>query len=300
MISSRYLVLLMTAFFAISSSSLSAGLGNLLEPVKDTSVDVEETIITLDEVSVGSSYRKKATPLDKITKISDQKGTLALGVKAPPEAPRVYEVTELEVAASIKERLIEHYNPEGQLKVFLKRSFKGVKAKSPNWNLNIVEYPSEGLESNILLRVEIWSEGERDGTWSVPLRCELWKEGYISNKQISRNQVLNREDFSMQYIDILRNRFNIVEASSDLSNYESMQTISGGRPLTWRDVRTRPAIRRGDFVEVVASEGMLRISMRGIALEDGVVDDFIAIKNVQSKKNIEAQVVNASTVKVFF
>tara|TARA_B100001248_G_scaffold262589_1_gene259770 strand:+ start:73590 stop:74489 length:900 start_codon:yes stop_codon:yes gene_type:complete len=296
----HYLALVLGVVWTFSVLEVRADLSQLLEPVQEQTVELEETIISLEEVIAKSEEHESPTYLDKLVKDTRDEGKIAFGIQAPPEAPKVYEVTEREIVARVKEKLVEYFNPEGQFKLFLKRSLKGVKAKSPNWELNITEYPASGLESRILIRAEIVSNGEVDGQWAIPLRCELWKEGFVSGKQVSRGQPLSRDDFSVQFIDVFRNRSNIIESFVDLSNYESVQTITGGRPLSWRDVRPTPAIHKGDFVEVVASEGMLRISMRGIALEDGIVNDFISIKNIQSKKNIEAQVINANTVKVYF
>ena len=77
-------------------------------------------------------------------------------------------------------------------------------------------------------------------------------------------------------------------------------TIPAGRGLTWHDVARRPLVRKGEMVEVTASEGSLVVNMKGIALESGAKGDVVNIRNTESLKTIPAVVVADNCVQVHF
>ena len=59
-------------------------------------------------------------------------------------------------------------------------------------------------------------------------------------------------------------------------------------------------IAKGDIVTIVASTNNLEIKTQGQALEEGKVNDLIQVKNVKTKKVIQAVVTGPNTVKVIF
>jgi flagella basal body P-ring formation protein FlgA len=65
-------------------------------------------------------------------------------------------------------------------------------------------------------------------------------------------------------------------------------------------IELAPVVKRGDIVQVVAETPVLRISVKGMAKQDGAKGDRIKVVNLRSKKVIYAQVVDGQTVSVEF
>jgi len=78
------------------------------------------------------------------------------------------------------------------------------------------------------------------------------------------------------------------------------QSVAPGRPLTRRDVSERPVIHKGDVVDVIAHQGVFSIRMKAQALENGIKRELIKMRNIESRKDFTAQVVNESEVEVHF
>jgi flagella basal body P-ring formation protein FlgA len=76
--------------------------------------------------------------------------------------------------------------------------------------------------------------------------------------------------------------------------------VPAGRPLGRREAAGRPLIRKGQFVEAVAQHGAMSISMKALALENGAAGDLIRLRNVESRKDFNAQVLNENKVQVRF
>ena len=68
------------------------------------------------------------------------------------------------------------------------------------------------------------------------------------------------------------------------------RNLTPNRLLNWRDVARRPLVRKGEMVEVAATEGTLLITLKGLAMENGAQGDTVTVRNLESKRDIHAQV----------
>jgi flagella basal body P-ring formation protein FlgA len=59
-------------------------------------------------------------------------------------------------------------------------------------------------------------------------------------------------------------------------------------------------VRKGAVVEVVAGDGSMSITMKGLAMGTGGVGDAITIRNMDTRKDFPARVVNRNSVRVTF
>ena len=59
-------------------------------------------------------------------------------------------------------------------------------------------------------------------------------------------------------------------------------------------------VRKGELVDVVVREGALSISMKAMATRAGALGDIVAVRNLQSKREFPAEVIDEKTVQVFF
>jgi flagella basal body P-ring formation protein FlgA len=62
----------------------------------------------------------------------------------------------------------------------------------------------------------------------------------------------------------------------------------------------RPLVKKGDFVEVSAVDGLLVVTMKALALESGAQGETVTVRNPESQKNFSAMVVDENRVRVRF
>ena len=55
---------------------------------------------------------------------------------------------------------------------------------------------------------------------------------------------------------------------------------------------------KGQIVDVFASGNGIYVTMKGMALENGVAGGDVTVKNLSSKKEFQAKVLNENSVKV--
>jgi flagella basal body P-ring formation protein FlgA len=213
-------------------------------------------------------------------------------------APRA--LTGDDLLALLEKRLTEHFSITGELKLGMERPWRTTKLPADDCDVTITEYPAEGVNRSFLIRCKIISGGQNLGECQLALRAQLWQEVWVATGRLDRGQPIDRSLVTAQKVDVLRDRESLINADVDPTLYEVAQNVAAGRALTKRDIVDRPLIRKGEVVEVIASHGMLTVSMKAQALESGIANALIKMRNLESRKEFTAQIVNENQVKVLF
>lgn len=223
-------------------------------------------------------------------------------VAAPAVAaadPDIHVVQAADVAAAIQSSLQEHFGLEGELRIELARDWRPLKTlETPAFE--ITEFPASGIKNNFIVRLRVSSGALRAGEWQVPVRAQLWQEIWTAAGRLNRGQALDPALLAVQKVDVLSERETPLAATADPSRFDVAQTVSAGRPILVRDLAERPLVRKGQVVEVVANHGLLTINTKGLALEDGATEQFIRLRNLETRKEFSAQIINENRVKVHF
>jgi len=202
--------------------------------------------------------------------------------------------------AELEKELTARMSVTGELKLSLTRPWQPVKLPAQDFAIAVTELPIGGLSGTFFVRVKVSSGGEMVGEWQVPLRAQLWQEGWVASSRLDRGQALDRSLLAAQKVDVLRERQPLISAETDPSLLDLTTSVAAGRPLTRRDVAARPVIRKGQVVEVVAQQGLLAISMKALALESGAAGDLIKLRNLESRREINGQIINENKVQIHF
>jgi flagella basal body P-ring formation protein FlgA len=65
-------------------------------------------------------------------------------------------------------------------------------------------------------------------------------------------------------------------------------------------VEAPPLVRRGDLVTILALAGRISVSVPGEMRDSGVKGEVVRVKNLMSRREILARVVDKNTVRVVF
>jgi flagellar basal body P-ring formation protein FlgA len=191
-------------------------------------------------------------------------------------------------------QLSDHFLPEGQLTLEWARP-RPAEAALPA-ELSIVNFPST-LSPQLLLRVRTaTATGPAEHT--LVIRAQLWRDGWAAREPANRGEAVIRQSLETQRFDALRDR-DAVAAAEDLDLIYA-RNIPNGRLLTWRDVARRPLVRRGQLIEVAATDGPLTVTLRAVALADAGRGEVVRVRNPDSRKEFSAQVVAEARALVRF
>ena len=241
----------------------------------------------------GSSDRsfQKASPLLRSASFLPPESFADKGVDSESQLTGV--LLEKLLSESIKHR----YQASGQVVVRLSRVWEPLKCSS-GIILKIKDCSPDELSSSSFVRFSVWDQGKNLGDYSMPLQVLHLREVLFANAALPRGSKPRDGDFSFRSVDVLKQHANSVVRSSNLSGYELSTNLSIDSPLKWNYLSKATLIRKGQVVDVFASGSGIFVTMKGLALEDGVVGSLVKVRNLSSEKEFHAKVLNENSVKV--
>ncbi|NDC73705.1 flagella basal body P-ring formation protein FlgA [bacterium] len=196
---------------------------------------------------------------------------------------------------TISALLTERYNAKGTLVLNWNRPRPS--AAPADADLELIDAPSE-LAPQLLLGVLATTADGTRTRYTLVLRAELWRIGAALRIPAAAGMPLLSEDIESRRYDALRERdVLMLEEGSEL---DFARAVPAGRLLTSRDVLRRPLVRRGQSIDVVASDGSLTVSLRAIALHDAARGDPVRVRNPDSKREFTANVTGLSVAAIRF
>lgn len=200
--------------------------------------------------------------------------------------------------STLTRELASHFNLEGDLQLELLRAWAPPQTLARDWQVIITEYPSIATAA-MLLRCRILADGEPSADLTVTLRAALWRDAWAARQPLPHNATFDPSMLEVRRVDLLRDRDALPAAVGD-SSYMFARAVHAGRIVTWRDIARRPLVKKGDMVEVNAAEGSLIISMKALALQNGAHGEAVTLRNLESRKDFTAFVIDENRVQVRF
>lgn len=221
-------------------------------------------------------------------------GAADVAVSRPEQTP----LTREGFVSALARELSSHFNLEGDLQLELLRPWAAPERVARQWTLIMSEYPSI-MAPAMLTRLRLVADGEVLGEYTLTLRAALWRDAWAARQPVSANSTFDPLSLEARRVDFLRERDALPATVGD-AGFMFARSVQPNRLLTWRDVVRRPLVRKGDVVEVAAIDGLLSVTMKGLAMENGAQGDTVTIRNPESKRDFAAQVISENRVQIRF
>jgi len=201
--------------------------------------------------------------------------------------------------AAVASELASHFNLEGELQLETLRTWNTPDRVAKQWQVEVTEFPSLPA-SSMLVRCRVLADGMVIGGEStLVLRAALWRDAWVARQPLNNGATFDPALLETRRVDLFHDRDALPAAVGDRT-FVFIRSVQAGRFLTWRDVGRRPLVRKGDMVEVSASEGTLIITLKGLAMQNGAQGEAVTIRNLESRKDFTAFVVDENHVQVRF
>jgi flagella basal body P-ring formation protein FlgA len=282
---------LLAVLFLGTATAAFADLSKLLEPVG------------------GATLGRPGAPTEKSATVSGESAAnLPAGADRKPRAPMAQiimtetpqKLTELELVQGIQNDLPKRYDIQGDLRVTLTKRWAPLQLPASDFFAECVQLPPTGLSSNMNVTVRGVSGGKIVGEWPLQIKVELYQRVWVAAQRLESGQVLEQGLIIPQPLDVLRETAQPIPVERELSGFELAQSVGKGRALTRKDLVERALVKRGQFVDAFAGEGGFSVRMRALAMEGGAAGAVIRVRNLDTKKEFYAQVINENQVQVRF
>lgn len=122
----------------------------------------------------------------------------------------------------------------------------------------------------------------------------------VASKPIQRNEVIRAEHLSLEKRDVGTLQQGFVVDRDDVLSKQAIRNIAVGSVLTRNQFADLTLVKRGEQVSIQSGREGFLISAPGIAMMDGSKGQQIRVKNTGSQRIVQAVVVEAGIVGVFF
>jgi flagella basal body P-ring formation protein FlgA len=156
------------------------------------------------------------------------------------------------------------------------------------------DHGSNHWSANLL----IVSEGEVITAFPAAGRFDKLVEIPVLKRAVRNGQIIEAEDIEIRDIPVLQTRGDTVTDIGSLIGKSPSHSISPSRPIRVHEIAQPAMIKRNSVVQMHYRSGSMEIITSGQAMEDGAKGEFINVKNLASKKIVQAMVADNGHVSV--
>lgn len=152
----------------------------------------------------------------------------------------------------------------------------------------------------IAFTVNLMVNGKKVGRLTVPAHLDVWSDVIVTTRPLGKYEPVGQDDIRIEKMNLARVSSNVIDSTDDVLGRRTKRNIAANCILRKDLVEIQPIVKRGDMVRVLAESPILKISVKGIAKQNGAKGDHIKVINIRSKKAVYARVVDGQTVQVDF
>jgi len=148
------------------------------------------------------------------------------------------------------------------------------------------------------ITVQTICDGAKPWSIYVPAKVDILQLVAVAKQDLLRGTQLTENQLELQPRTISAHTQAYASNISMLIGKQLKQTLRKGDTIRLRSLINPTVIKRGDFVSVEASSGVIHVVTRGTALSAGRVGEQIKIKNNTTNRVIKAKIIASGTVAV--
>ncbi|EMR13742.1 flagellar basal-body P-ring formation protein FlgA [Methylophaga lonarensis MPL] len=132
----------------------------------------------------------------------------------------------------------------------------------------------------------------------VPTRIRVMQAAVVAARPLSANHVLTSEDIRTEMVDIGNLRQGVIGHSDLVLGQTLRHPIAAGTVLSNNNFRQQATIKRGEFIQLIATVGKMEVRMQGTAMADAMEGERLRVRNSSSERIVEGIVDGPGRVRV--
>lgn len=129
---------------------------------------------------------------------------------------------------------------------------------------------------------------------------EMFVDVVVAAKALRKHMTITEDVIELRQMDLAHLPADVITDPQAVLGKRTRSTISAKTVLRTDLIELPPLVKRGDIVVIVAESKGLRITALGKAKRKGRLGERIPVENFDSKKILNAQVLDAKTVSIEF
>src|SRR5262249_12438057 len=120
----------------------------------------------------------------------------------------------------------------------------------------------------------------------------------VLRDMVGRGQVIGQDLVDYSIVAANRLTGDLVLDPADLVGKAARRTLHPGRPLRTADLMAPIVVPKNKMVTMIYASGSMHLTARGRSLGDGGAGDMVKVLNIDSKRTVDAVIVDNDTVNV--
>lgn len=204
----------------------------------------------------------------------------------------------------IKQQIEEHLlnqlaaNQEGKIDVTIDKIDPRLHLKAcDKQKIEVFNPYHTALASSITMGIRCL---ENDNHWSlyVPTRISIKKPVIAAKQNIVKGSLIGENDIQFIDMDINQLKQGYYSQPQQVIGQVAKQNIAAGNCLLPNTLENALLVLKGQQVNIQAVSDTIKVSMPGVALGSGAINELIKVKNLSSDRVVEARISGQNEVKV--
>ena len=148
-------------------------------------------------------------------------------------------------------------------------------------------------------RVNVYVNGMLVKTLNLPVAIQAYKEVLVAKTDIVRDQAITEENTTLKRVDCANVIEYVLDKESLKKEMTSKKIFRTGEVIDKRFINVKPDVVRNTEVRVFfASNDNLMITIDAVALEDGLIGEWVNVENKNYKKVYKGKIIGENRVLV--
>ncbi len=139
-------------------------------------------------------------------------------------------------------------------------------------------------------------------SWNIfhTASIRAYEDIVVLKQAVQRGDIITAQHLMLQNREISKLRNNFFTEINQVLNKQARKNFSSGKVLTAKNLTEANLIKRGQKITIAATSPSFEIQMSGLAMQNGIKGQRIAVKNENSQRIIQATVIKPGLVNVNF
>jgi len=141
-------------------------------------------------------------------------------------------------------------------------------------------------------------DGRECGNVKMYGNLHFWGTVILASHSIPRRTIISAEDIETDFRDISMLGDSLTGSPEQVIGKQLYKSLRAGDIIFAHLLKNPPLVNRGDLVTIIAKNGGVQVSAPGEAKNAGGIGEIVRVKNLMSRRVLQAKVVDEGLVEV--
>ena len=168
------------------------------------------------------------------------------------------------------------------------------------FDYRITQKPNDSRPGRKNVSATILQEGNEQGQVKMSGDLRLFGTVVNTTKRLNRNEIIGSDDIATKRQDISMLDADPIQDPKLAVGQKLKLSLPAGAILYAQNLDSPPLVSRGDRVTIMAKSQAIQITTPGEARNSGALGEMVRVKNLTSRREIQARVLSPGVVEAEF